>query len=112
MPTVFDEIIAGTLPCDKVAETNSLLAFKDISPVAPVHLLIIPKKSGITSLQQLAQEDLGLLSEITQLAQNLAEEYGIADGYRLITNVGPNAGQTVFHLHFHLIGGKKMGPPA
>ncbi len=108
MTTVFEKIIKGELPCDKVFENERILAFKDIAPVAPVHILIIPKKP-IPNLQSLSSEDLPLVSEMASVAQKLAIELGIADGYRLITNNGSLAGQVVFHLHFHLIGGRKLG---
>ncbi len=109
--TIFKKIIDGELPCDKVFENDRILAFKDIAPVAPVHLLILPKKC-IESFQQMESEDLALLAEVGQVAQGLAKEFGVASGYRLLTNCGAQAGQTVFHLHFHLIGGRDLGPMA
>jgi histidine triad (HIT) family protein len=107
MTTLFGRIIRGELPCEKVFENERILAFKDIHPVAPVHILIVPKKE-IPDLQSLEPEDLNLMGEIVQVAQELAIEYDIVDGYRLLTNSGIEAGQTVFHLHFHLIGGKRL----
>lgn len=106
--TIFKRIIDGEIPCDKVFENEHILAFKDINPAAPVHILILPKKE-IRDLQSVAPEDLHLIGEMVQVAQQLAEEYEITDGYRILTNNGPEAGQTVFHLHFHLIGGKSLG---
>ena len=111
MTTIFKKIIDGELPSEKVFENERVLAIKDINPVAPVHLLILPKKE-IASVQAMSEEDLNLLPEIVQIAQKLAEEHGIADNYRLLTNNGSLAGQTVFHLHFHVIGGSKLGPMA
>jgi histidine triad (HIT) family protein len=108
MSTVFGQIIKGNLPATKVFENERILAIKDIHPVAPVHILIMPKKE-IPNLQALAPADYPLIGEIIQVAQELAEEWGIADGYRLLTNNGADAGQTVFHLHFHLIGGRVLG---
>jgi histidine triad (HIT) family protein len=108
MSTVFARIIRGELPCDKVFENENIIAFKDISPVAPVHILIMPKKE-IANLQAMQPEDFPLIGEIVEVAQELAEEFGIEKGYRLLTNNGSEAGQTVFHLHFHLIGGRQMG---
>jgi histidine triad (HIT) family protein len=105
--TVFGKIIAGELPCQKVFENERILAIKDIAPVAPVHILIIPKKE-FPDLQAVKKEDLALIGEVVAVAQKLAEEYKITDGYRLITNNGRGAGQEVFHLHFHLIGGRPM----
>lgn len=106
--TVFGKIIAGELPADKVFENERIIAFKDINPSAPVHILIVTKKE-IPDLQSVTPEDLPLVAEIITVAQLLAKRYNIADGYRLLTNNGPMAGQVVFHLHFHLIGGKKLG---
>lgn len=111
MATVFEKIISREIPADIVFENERLIAFHDIAPKGPIHLLIVTKKV-IPSLQEMAPEDLPLLGEMTQLAQQLASQHGVADGYRLLTNIGPNAGQTVFHLHFHLIGGKTLGPMA
>lgn len=106
--SIFSRIIAGELPADKVFENERIVAFKDINPIAPVHLLIVPKKE-IPDLQSLSSEDLPLIGEIIEIAQTLAQRYQITDGYRLITNNGPLAGQVIFHLHFHLIGGRKLG---
>lgn len=111
MSTVFGLIIEGKLPSKKVFENERILAIEDIHPLAPVHILIIPKKE-IPNLQSLAPEDLGLIGEIAAVAQQLAADQGIEDGYRLLTNNGPDAGQTVFHLHFHLIGGRVLGKMA
>lgn len=107
MTTVFGKIIQGQLPCEKVFENEHLIAIKDIAPVAPVHILIIPRKE-IANLQALQPEDYYLLGEVARAAQMLAEQYDIVDGYRLLTNSGSEAGQTVFHLHFHLIGGRRL----
>jgi histidine triad (HIT) family protein len=107
--TVFGLIIQGKIPCTKVFENERILAIEDIHPIAPVHILLIPKKP-IQNLQALASEDLSLMGEVVQVAQQIAEEKGIADGYRLLTNSGADAGQTIFHLHFHLIGGRVLGP--
>ena len=107
MTTIFGKIIRGELPCEKVFENERILAIKDIHPAAPVHLLIMPKKE-IKNLQSLRLEDLPLIGEIMQVAQKLAEEFEVEDGYRLLTNNGEEAGQTVFHLHFHLMGGRRL----
>ena len=108
MATVFGLIIEGKLPCKKVFENERILAIEDIHPAAPVHILIMPKKP-IPSLQELEKEDLALVGEIVQVAQKLAADLGIEGGYRLLTNNGTGAGQTVFHLHFHLLGGRPLG---
>ena len=108
MTTVFAKIIRGELPSEKVFENERIIAIKDLHPVAPVHLLIMPKKE-IPDLQSVTKEDLPLISEICAVAQKLAKEFDIADGYRLLTNNGTEGGQVIFHLHFHLIGGRKLG---
>ncbi len=107
MTTVFGKIIAGKIPSEKVFENDRILAIKDIMPAAPVHILIMPKKE-IAGLQALQPEDYPLIQEIIAVAQKLAEEFDVADGYRLLTNNGSEAGQTIFHLHFHLIGGRQL----
>jgi histidine triad (HIT) family protein len=107
MATVFGRIIKGELPCTKVFENERILAIEDIAPVAPVHILIMPKKE-IPDLQSLTPEDLPLIAEMIQVAQKIAADRGVEDGYRLLTNNGSDAGQTVFHLHFHLIGGRHL----
>ncbi|NGX50587.1 MAG: Purine nucleoside phosphoramidase [Chlamydiae bacterium] len=111
MSTIFGKIIEGEIPAEKVYESDSLLVIKDINPRAPVHLLLIPKKEA-KSLQELPKEDLTILIEVVEVAQNLAKKFEVADNYRLLTNIGNKAGQSVFHLHFHLIGGKPLGPMA
>lgn len=111
MTTVFGKIIKKELPAEIVYEDDRIIAIKDIAPVAPVHILIMPKKE-IRNIQSLQEEDLPLLQEIFAVAQKLAEEHDVEEGYRLLTNNGSDAGQTVFHLHFHLIGGRRLGPMA
>ena len=108
MTTVFAKIIRGELPSKKAFENERILAIFDIAPVAPVHILIMPKKA-IKNLQALQKEDLPLMAEVIGVAQQLADEYGIEEGYRLLTNNGLESGQEVFHLHFHLIGGRRLG---
>lgn len=109
METIFSKIIKGEIPCNKVFENERILAFYDIQPAAPVHVLIIPKKP-IPSMNDVAPEDLPLIGEMHAVAQQIAKELGIAEsGYRLINNCGPDSGQAVPHLHYHLIGGAKLG---
>ena len=108
MTTVFGKIIRKELPAEIVFENERFIAIKDIYPVAPVHLLIIPKKE-ISDLQSISQEDCSLMGEVFSIAQRLAKQFGVENGYRLLTNNGADAGQQVFHLHFHLIGGKRLG---
>lgn len=106
--TIFKKIIDGKLPAEKVFENDKILAIKDKFPIAPVHILIMPKKE-MKSLQHMKEEDFYLLGEIVSVAKKLAKEFGIEDGYRFLTNNGASSGQSVFHLHFHLIGGRKLG---
>ena len=108
MATIFEEIIAGKRPADKVFENERILVIRDIFPTAPVHLLVIAKKV-IPSIHELEPEDFPLLGEMMQVAAKVAEEAGIGDHYRLITNRGSEAGQSIYHLHFHLIGGRRLG---
>lgn len=105
--TIFGKIIRGELPSEKVFENERILAIKDIHPIAPVHLLIMPKKE-IPNLQSVQPEDLPLIAEIAEVAQKLAVEFDVTDGYRLLTNSGSESGQVIDHLHFHLIGGRRL----
>ena len=108
MSCLFCRIAAGEIPSAKVYEDELVYAFRDIAPQAPVHVLIIPKKH-IESAQALTREDDALLCHMFACARKIAESEGVAkSGYRLITNVGDNAGQSVHHLHLHLIGGKTL----
>lgn len=105
---LFCRIIAGELPSDIVYQDEDFLAFRDIEPQAPKHVLIVPK-THIASLAQLAEEQQGLVGRLVVLAKNLAEKEGIAkSGYRLVINCGPEGGQLVPHLHLHLIGGRRL----
>lgn len=105
MTTLFEKIIAGELPSDKLYEDAQIIAIRDINPQAPVHVLIIPKEP-IPQVQEL--QDRALIGEMVRVAQQLASKLGIAQGYRLVINNGKEAGQTVFHLHMHLLGGEKL----
>lgn len=110
MKSLFEKIIDREIPADIVFENEHVIAIKDIAPQAPVHLLIIPRKK-IVGIHFLAPEDYFLLGEITKAAQILAKEFDLEQtGYRLLVNQGPHAGQTIFHLHFHLLGGDFLGP--
>jgi len=111
MGTVFSKIIRGGSPADRVYENENLIVIKDLHPQAPVHLLFIPKKEYAT-LQDVPKEELHIVSEVVEVAQKLAEKFGVADNYRFLTNVGKSSGQTIFHLHFHLIGGRLLGSMA
>lgn len=107
MKSVFSKIIDGELPCKKVLENEHVIAFWDIHPQAPVHILIVPKKE-YKDLQDIPPQDLYVIAEVAKAAQKIAEDLNISHGYRLLTNCGPSAGQTVFHVHFHLIGGRDL----
>jgi histidine triad (HIT) family protein len=111
MSTIFAKIIEKKIPADIVFENERIIAIKDLYPKAPVHLLIMPKKQ-IPCLQDLSPEDLPLMGEIVAVAKELAHEFGIEKNYRFLTNNGEEAGQSIFHLHFHLIGGKPLGSMA
>ena len=105
---IFCKIIKGEIPCDKVFEDDTVLAFKDINPEAPVHLIVIPKKH-IKSLNEISEEDSKILSHIFKVSKEIAKEAGITEeGYRVVNNCGSNGGQTVPHLHFHILGGRKL----
>ncbi len=107
METVFSKIIEGKIPCEKVFENDLILVIKDIAPQAPVHLLIISKKP-IENIASMQEGDLPLMIEVVRVAKKLAKQFDLEEGYRLVTNSGPDAGQEVFHLHFHLLGGRKL----
>jgi histidine triad (HIT) family protein len=108
MKNVFQKIIDGELPCDKVFENERIFAIKDIAPAAPVHILLISKKP-IPNISKATEEDAPLLAEMMLVAGQLAKEFKIEEGFRLLTNNGSSAGQTIFHLHFHLLGGRSLG---
>ncbi|MGE0405679.1 MAG: histidine triad nucleotide-binding protein [Candidatus Korobacteraceae bacterium] len=107
---LFCNIIAGKIPSRKVYEDDRTFAFEDISPQAPTHLLIIPKKH-LAGLKEAQPEDAEILGYCQLVAAKIARERGIEDGYRTVYNVGPGAGQSVFHLHLHLLGGRALGWP-
>lgn len=109
---VFCKIVRKELPAKVVHEDDRLLAFEDIHPQGPVHLLIIPKRH-VASLLDVREEDRALIGDIALLGARLARQRGVADGgFRFLTNVNRDGGQVVFHLHFHVIGGRKLGPMA
>jgi histidine triad (HIT) family protein len=104
---LFCRIVAGEIPADIIYSDDEILAFKDINPVAPIHILIIPK-IHITSLADVKENDVSLIGRIMGRISLIAKEHCPDDNYRVVTNVGENAGQTVPHLHFHLLGGRKF----
>ena len=107
---IFCKIIKGEIPSEKVYEDDEILAFKDINPAAPIHILVIPKKH-ISTLMEINDEDMHLMGKIMKTIQKIAKEQNVAEsGFRLIANCGPDSGQEVMHIHFHLLAGKKLGP--
>ncbi len=105
---IFCKIVAGEVPSKKVFEDEKLLAFEDINPQAPVHILIVPKKHLVDLFD--GSKEPGLLAEIAARSAAIAKERGLTS-YRFLTNTGREAGQAVFHLHFHLLAGRRMGWP-
>ena len=108
---IFCKIAAREIPADIVRESDRLVAFRDTNPQAPTHILLIPKEH-VASLAEMGEEHGPMLADVARAAAQLARAEGIdEEGWRLVTNVGHGAGQTVFHLHFHLLGGRPMGWP-
>ena len=107
-PTVFKRIIDREIPADIVYEDDLTLAFRDIAPKAPTHVLVIPKKE-IASLADATDADEAVLGRLFTVARRVAEQEGLSNGYRCIVNTGPDGGQEVPHLHLHVLGGKKIG---
>lgn len=109
---IFCKIIAGEIPSKKIYEDDKVLAFYDIEPSAPVHFLVIPK-AHIASVNEINEENADIISHIFKSINKIVQELNIADtGYRVITNCGEDGGQTVGHLHFHIVGGRKLHWPA
>jgi len=109
--TIFDKIISREISSDIVYEDHNFLAFKDINPQAPIHILIIPKKR-IETINDIKEEDAKVIGEMILIAKNIAKDYSIAkEGYRLVFNCNEYGGQTVYHIHLHLIGGRKLTWP-
>lgn len=107
--TIFTKIINREIPADIVYEDDYVIAFKDIAPVAPIHVLIVPKKE-IPTLNDVKEEDINLIGRVFLVAGKLAREYGVEkNGFRVVSNCNENAGQTVFHIHFHFLAGEKLG---
>lgn len=110
MSTIFSKIISREIPADILYEDELCLAFRDIRPQAPTHFLVIPKKE-IVSLAELSEEDESIVGRCLMVASRLAAEEGLEGGYRLVANSGPDGGQEVPHLHFHVLGGRKLTWP-
>lgn len=108
---LFCRIAAGEVPATKVHEDDLVLAIRDVSPQAPVHVLLMPREH-VVSARDLGESDGAMLGRLFDVAARIAADEGVADdGYRLVTNVGREAGQSVSHLHFHLLGGRRMAWP-
>ncbi len=109
MATLFSKIIAGEIPSDRVYEDDQCIAFRDINPAAPTHVLVIPRKE-IPRLDAMEPADEGLVGHLMRVATRVAKQEGL-DDFRVVVNNGAGAGQTVFHLHLHVIGGRAMSWP-
>ena len=112
--TLFDKIITGEIPATIVKEDDKILAFKDINPIAPAHVLVIPKdRACLTSIRKASPEHIDVLGRLMVAAGEIANdvELGFGDGARIVINDGPDGGQEVMHLHIHVLGGRKMTWP-
>ena len=110
MATIFTKIINREIPADIIYENDNIIAFKDINPQAPIHILVVTKKE-IPTINDIALEDAVLIGEAYLAIGKIAKDLGVSeDGYRVITNCNSYGGQEVFHLHFHLMAGKPLGP--
>jgi histidine triad (HIT) family protein len=107
---LFCKIVAGDVPSDRVYEDDEVIVFRDINPRAPTHVLAIPRRH-IPDAHALTDADAPLLSALIAALNRVADEARLERGYRIVTNVGPESGQSVFHLHFHLLGGRSMAWP-
>lgn len=107
---IFQRIIDREVPADIIYEDDRCLAFRDVAPQAPTHVLVIPKRP-IASLAELTDNDAELAGHLLLVVRTLAEQLGLKGGYRIVANCGPDAGQSVDHLHFHLLGGRSMAWP-
>jgi len=108
--TIFSKIIRREIPADIVYEDDLALAFKDIHPQAPIHILVIPKKP-IATLADAESEDCAVLGHLLLTAKRVAQEAGLKNGYRVVINSGDDGGQTVYHLHLHILGGRQLDWP-
>ncbi len=111
MDCLFCKIINGEIPSNKVYEDDQVFAFRDIAPQAPTHILIIPKQH-IKSAAEIDESNSAVVAHIFEVAAKIAKQEGLDDGFRIVNNCGDIAGQTVKHLHFHLMGGREFGWPA
>lgn len=107
MDCLFCKIIQGDIPSTKVYEDEQVYAFRDINPQAPTHILVIPK-THIDSVNGISEDNSGVVAHIFEVIPKIAAAEGLTGGYRVVSNCGSDAGQTVFHLHFHILGGKEL----
>ena len=107
---LFCRIVAGEIPSERVHEDDEIIAFRDVNPQAPTHVLVIPRRH-LPDAHALTEADAGLLARLFGVVRRVADDAGLARGYRVVTNVGAESGQSVFHLHFHLLGGRPMAWP-
>ena len=105
---LFCKIIGGVIPSNKVYEDETVFAFRDIAPQAPTHILVVPK-AHISGMDGITAENSNLVAHIFEVIPQIAKAEGLESGYRVVSNCGPDAGQTVFHLHFHILGGRTLG---
>ena len=107
---LFCRIASGEIPSDRVFEDDEVIAFRDVAPRAPTHVLVIPRRH-VPDVHSLTDDDAALLAALFSALRRVADAERLATGYRIVTNTGPDSGQSVAHLHFHLLGGRQMGWP-
>jgi len=109
---LFCKIVKGDIPSSKVYEDDKVYAFRDIAPAAPVHVLVIPKEHILCGVDEITAENAEIVAYIFTVIPKIAKELGLENGYRVVSNVGADAGQTVRHIHFHILGGAELGAMA
>ena len=109
---IFCEIVKGDIPSKKAYEDELVYAFHDIAPAAPVHVLVIPKEHVLAGVDEVTEDNAAIVAHIFTVIPKIAKELGLTGGYRVVSNIGADAGQTVRHIHFHIIGGATLGAMA
>ena len=112
MDCLFCKIISGEIPSTKVYENEWVYAFRDINPQAPTHILVIPKEHVLAGVDEVTEDNAAIVAHIFTVIPKIAKELGLTGGYRVVSNIGADAGQTVRHIHFHIIGGAALGAMA
>ena len=112
MDCIFCKIAAGEIPSNKLYEDDRVIAFYDIAPAAPVHFLVVPKEHVLEGAYEITEQHAALIGHIFAVIARLTRDLGVAEGFRVVTNCGADAGQTVAHLHFHVLAGKALGAMA